>query len=107
MHGLSYVTIKNYRACKDVTLPLGSYTPLVGQNNTGKSSILEAIQWVLKPSALATKDFADAFQPVVVIACISGITPALLDLVPDAKHKKAIEPEVSPRIGLVLQADVM
>lgn len=92
MHGLRYIAIKNFRACKDVTLPLGSYTPLVGQNNTGKSSILEAIQWVLKPSVLAAKDFSKTEEPVVVTACIAGVTQALLDLIPEQKHKKAIEP---------------
>ena len=48
MHRLSHLVIKNFRACRDVSLPLEGYTPLVGQNNTGKSTILQAIEWVLK-----------------------------------------------------------
>lgn len=92
MHSLSYLNIKNFRACKDVVLPLEGFTPLVGQNNTGKSTILEAIQWVLKPSGLTANDFADSTQPVVVAACVAGITPELLDLIPEKKHRTAIEP---------------
>ncbi|MDZ7854090.1 MAG: AAA family ATPase [Halomonas sp.] len=64
MHRLSHLRIKNFRACKDVSLPLEGYTPLVGQNNTGKSSILQALSWVLKPAALPVKDFHDPDQPV-------------------------------------------
>ena len=79
MHQISFVSIENFRACKKVFLPLESYTPLVGQNNAGKSTILEALQWVLEPAALAAGDFADTSKPVLVSACIDGITEDLLD----------------------------
>jgi len=92
MHQLSYLAIQNFRACKNVELPLESYTPLVGQNNTGKSTILAAIKWVLKPSTLSVSDFADSTQPVVVAACISGITEELLQRIPEQKHRTAIAP---------------
>lgn len=42
MHGLSYIYIENLRACRNVSLPLGDFTPLVGQNNVGKSTVLDA-----------------------------------------------------------------
>lgn len=92
MHRLSHLRIKNFRACKDVSLPLEGYTPLVGQNNTGKSSILQALSWVLKPTALLTKDFHDPGQPVEVVACIDGITDEILDRIPEARHRRAIAP---------------
>jgi len=92
MHCLSHLRIMNFRACKDVSLPLEGYTPLVGQNNTGKSSILQALSWVLKPAALSTKDFHDPGQSVEVVACIDGITDEVLDRIPEAKHRRAIAP---------------
>lgn len=92
MHCLSHLKIKNFRACEDVSLPLEGYTPLVGQNNAGKSSILQALNWVLKPSALARQDFRDPEQPVEVMACIEGINDEVLERIPQEKHRKAIEP---------------
>ncbi len=92
MHRLSSLQIKNFRACKNVILSLEGYTPLVGQNNTGKSSILQAISWVLKPRALSPRDFHDPDQPVEVIASIDGISERVLDQISEAKHRKAIEP---------------
>lgn len=92
MHQLGLVAIRNFRLCRDVVLPLGAYTPLVGQNNTGKSSILQAIAWVLKPSALSANDFREANKPVEVCARIDGITKELVELMPDAKHRAAIQP---------------
>lgn len=92
MHRVSYLRIKNYRACKNVSVPLEGYTPLVGQNNTGKSSILQAISWVLKPSALSLTDFHDPAKSVEVVACIEGITQEVLGLIPEEKHRKSITP---------------
>jgi len=92
MHRLSYLVIKNFRACRDVSLPLEGYTPLVGQNNAGKSTILQAIEWVLKPKALSVADFADPKSPIEVAACIDGISEAILDRIPEQKHRRAIEP---------------
>ena len=92
MHRLSYLRIKNFRACKDVSLPLEGYTPLVGQNNTGKSSILQSIGWVLKPAALSGGDFHDPDLPVEVVACIDGISNEVLGRIPEERHRKAIAP---------------
>jgi len=92
VHRVSHISISNFRACRSVSLPLEGYTPLVGQNNTGKSSILEAIQWVLKPSALAATDFCCSSEPVEVMACIDGVTPELLSRIPEQRHRTAIQP---------------
>lgn len=95
MHRLSYIYIENFRSCRRVALPLEGYTPLVGQNNAGKSTILQAIEWVLQPKALSTADFADPEAPVVVVACIDGINDDILALIPEERHRKAIEPYCS------------
>lgn len=92
MHRVSCIHIENFRACRNVTLPLDSYTPLVGQNNAGKSTILEAIRWVLKPSNLKSSDFYDEDKPVSVAACIDGIDSVVLDRIPHDRHRQAIEP---------------
>jgi putative ATP-dependent endonuclease of OLD family len=40
---LREIRIRNYRAIEDLWLPLGSMTLLVGENNAGKTSVLDAI----------------------------------------------------------------
>lgn len=92
MHSLSHLVIRNFRACREVSLPLEGYTPLIGQNNAGKSTILQAIGWVLKPTALTPADFLDAEKSVEVAARIDGISDALLARIPEQKHRTAIEP---------------
>lgn len=92
MHQLGYVNIKNYRVCRDVSLSLEGFTPLVGQNNSGKSTILDAIKWVLKPTTLSTSDFFDIQKPIEIYARIDGVTQVVIDTLPDQKHRTAIEP---------------
>jgi ABC-type transport system involved in cytochrome c biogenesis ATPase subunit len=92
MHSLSKIHIKNFRSCKQVILPLGDFTPLVGQNNAGKSTILDAIRLVLAPKAFAKTDANDPTQPIIISACVSGITAELIALIPEARHQAAITP---------------
>ncbi|NLN59304.1 MAG: DUF2813 domain-containing protein [Deltaproteobacteria bacterium] len=44
---LKEISIKNFRGIRSLHLPLDDLTVLIGENNTGKSSVLEAIQLVL------------------------------------------------------------
>ncbi|CAP40536.1 ATP-dependent nuclease [Bordetella petrii] len=92
MHKIGFIDIVGLRACHHVSIPLESFTPLVGQNNAGKSTILFALAWVLKPSALEASDFAKEGEPIVVTARIDGITAEILEYVPEPKHQAAIAP---------------
>ncbi|MCX6866013.1 MAG: AAA family ATPase [Verrucomicrobia bacterium] len=49
MHTLAHISISNFRSCKNVSLPLGDFTPVVGYNNAGESNILTAIEWRIDP----------------------------------------------------------
>lgn len=53
MHHLSRIHIKNYRSCRNIELALGNCTPVVGYNNSGKSSIVSAIAWLISLTAPA------------------------------------------------------
>src|SRR5437870_1829195 len=44
---LKQLTIKNFRNLADVVIPIGDTTVLVGENNAGKTSLLEMLQIVL------------------------------------------------------------
>jgi ABC-type branched-subunit amino acid transport system ATPase component len=91
MHGIGQIEIENFRICRRVSMPLGPITPLVGQNNSGKSTVLEAIRIVLNGSSLAKGDAADATRPITIAARIDGIDQALLDTLPDPRHRTAIK----------------
>src|SRR3990172_7890415 len=47
---LKEVKIKNFRCLVDVTIPIGDTTVLVGENNSGKTTLLDALRIILPRS---------------------------------------------------------
>jgi len=75
---LSEVTIKNFCSCHDLTVPMAGFNPIVGYNNSGKSNILRAINWLLKKSVQPAHMFHDAGEPMWVAGVIENVNLALL-----------------------------
>ena len=59
---LRSVNIKNFRCFKDVTVPLDKMTVLIGENNSGKTSFLEAIRLCLTRSNFRRSDWLDQYD---------------------------------------------
>jgi len=47
---LAHLRIQNFRSCREVSLEIGNMHALVGGNNTGKSSVLRALDFLFNPS---------------------------------------------------------
>lgn len=57
---LEKIEISNFRGIRELSLNLNSTTVLIGENNTGKTSILEAIKACLKPlHSRSEREFSD------------------------------------------------
>ena len=68
---LKEARIQNYRNMKDVTVPFGQFSALVGPNNIGKTSILQALEYVFAPMnvrnvQIAKTDFMDPSKPIEI-----------------------------------------
>lgn len=49
---VSHVSIKNFRGIKEASIHLSKHCVLIGDNNTGKTTVIEAIDLVLGPDRL-------------------------------------------------------
>lgn len=94
MHSLTYIKISNFRSCLSTELSINEYTPIVGYNNAGKSTILSAIEWLLAPTALTAVDFNVTDQSLIVEGKVVGIDIAILEAMPN-NHAQAIRPYLS------------
>ncbi len=95
MHRIGRVVIKNFRSCESVDLVLSDLTPLVGQNNAGKTTILKAIKVLLSADVKADGgDRTDPDKPIELMGMIDGITPAVLAAMADDAQRSAISPFV-------------
>ena len=61
---LTKLTIKNYRALRDVSIPLSHFGCLIGENNSGKSSFLQALSLFFSGSKLSSTNYFDESQPI-------------------------------------------
>lgn len=85
---LTEISIENFCSCLSVTVPISSFTPLIGYNNAGKSNILRAVVWLLKKSVLPESKFNDPTKPVVVTGLISAVQLNVLPFNQQAQLQK-------------------
>ncbi|MDC0267764.1 ATP-dependent endonuclease [bacterium] len=87
---LSNLHVLNYRGLKDTSIPLSPFVCITGENNAGKSSLLQALSLFLSGSSLKPTDYFDASQEIIIRVKISDITAADLLLLAD-EHRERIE----------------
>lgn len=88
-HYIKKLRIENYKSCRELTIVLTPYTPLVGYNNVGKSNILSALEWLVKDRLLAEGDYNDIAHPIVVEGEVVGVTEDVLQRLND-EHREPL-----------------
>jgi len=78
--------IQNFRALRDVIFSLSSFSCVIGENNSGKSSLMQAIKLFLRPTKLEGSDYYDKNLPVVVTVTFD-VTPEDLAAITDGEHR--------------------
>ena len=89
-----------------VELQFGFFTPLIGQNNVGKSNILNAIAWLIKPGAVEPSHFNSEDHPIEVEAVVEGITEELLQDNVYKKHADRVKPFLQEKRLVIKRVDV-
>ena len=59
---LREIKIKNFRCFEDVTIPIDDTTVLVGENNSGKTAILDALKIMLWRSSIGRTNPFDEYD---------------------------------------------
>lgn len=73
---LTQLSITNYRALKDVTIPLSRFGCLIGENNSGKSSFLQAFSLFFSGTKLAATHYFDDSKPIRIAVTFEDIGDA-------------------------------
>jgi putative ATP-dependent endonuclease of the OLD family len=77
---LTHLRIRNFRSCRDVVLELGGLHAFVGANNSGKSSVLRALDFLFNPSSRSLNEESfwnkDTSLEIRVEAVFSELTEA-------------------------------
>lgn len=85
--------ISNFRSCKNTTIKLEPFTPLVGYNNAGKSNILKCIDALARGKAQDISSFHDPEKPIEIIALLQGLDDVSLSHLSDPQ-RASLEPYI-------------
>lgn len=86
MHHIAEMKINNFRSCKQVSVLLEGFTPLVGYNNAGKSNILKCIEALIAAKGLSVDNFFDPDMPIEIVALLKGLEEEALNHLPNAQR---------------------
>ena len=82
--------VENFKGLRDVEIPLSKFVCLIGENNTGKSSILQAISLFISGSSLKEQDYFDSSKQIRIEITLSEISNSDLDRLAD-QHRPRIK----------------
>jgi putative ATP-dependent endonuclease of OLD family len=93
---LSSVRIQNFKGLKDVTVPLSQFGCLIGENNSGKSSVLQALLLLLGANSKkpADADFFDKSLPIRIELQVDEIDQADLERISNEGHRASFTADV-------------
>lgn len=74
---LTQIIIQNFCSCNQVEVNLSQFNPIIGYNNSGKSNIIKAINWLFKKSVLSHHSFGNVDNPIIVEGTIVGAQDVL------------------------------
>lgn len=73
---MTNLSVTNYRALRDVTIPLSRFGCLIGENNSGKSSFLQALALFFSGTKLAVSHFFEESKPIRIAVTFEDIGDA-------------------------------
>ncbi|MEW6532042.1 MAG: AAA family ATPase [Thermodesulfobacteriota bacterium] len=70
---LRSIAIKNFKGLKEVEFPLSEFVCLIGENNAGKSSVLQAFSLFLSGSPLKEQEFYDPSKKIRIAISFTDV----------------------------------
>ncbi|MGB6848890.1 MAG: AAA family ATPase, partial [Thermoanaerobaculia bacterium] len=103
---MTELTISNYRALRDVSIPLSHFGCLIGENNSGKSSFLQALSLFFSGSNLSSTNYFDESQPIRIEICFEDIGDADLARLVEEHRIKVSDIIKDGHLALVRSYDI-
>ena len=86
---LTQLSIENYRALRNVTIPISKFGCLIGENNSGKSTFLQALSLFFSGTKLNESHFFDESRSIRIAVTFEGIGDADLARLAD-EHRTRV-----------------
>jgi len=90
---LTKVSINNYKGLLDTNCPLSDFVCVVGENNAGKSSLLQALVLFINGTKLSKSEFYDSDRDILITVSIEGLTDEVLGKLTE-EHRTKLSPYI-------------
>jgi predicted ATP-dependent endonuclease of OLD family len=90
---LTHVTVTNYKGLRNTESPLSDFVCTIGENNAGKSSLLQALLLFINGTKLSKTEFFDPDQDIVIKVKVENVTNEVLAKLTE-EHRAKIVPYV-------------
>ena len=85
---MTRLRIENYKGLREIDIPLSRFVCLIGENNTGKSSVLQALSLFFSGSSLPRTHYFDAEKPIRIEVFFNDITDGDVNRLADEHRTK-------------------
>ena len=86
---ISNISVVNFKGLKNVDVPLSQFSCIIGENNAGKSSFMQALLLFLKGNKLSPKDdYHDILKDVLITVEFSNISEDELEALGEGHRDK-------------------
>lgn len=90
---LTHISVKNYKGLHDAECFLSDFVCAVGENNAGKSSLLQALLLFVNGTKLSKAEYYDPDKEILISVTIAGVTAEVMSHLTD-EHRAKLEPYV-------------
>ncbi len=90
---LTHVAVSNYKGLRNTESPLSNFVCTIGENNAGKSSLLQALLLFINGTKLSKTEFYNPDQDIVIKVKIEDVTDEVLAKLTE-EHRAKIAPYV-------------
>lgn len=87
---LTHISIRNLKALREIDIPASRFVCVIGENNSGKSTLLQALLLLVEGSKIVPNMYFDQSCPVVITARFESITKDDLSLVTNEEHRSRL-----------------
>jgi putative ATP-dependent endonuclease of OLD family len=84
----AHISVSNFKALMDVRLPASRFVCVIGENNSGKSSLLQALLFFVDGKKIDQSLFFDTQKTISIAVRIDDISETDLSLLTNEEHRK-------------------
>ncbi|NMM07783.1 AAA family ATPase [Polaromonas sp.] len=91
---LEHIEVENYKGLVHACSKLDDFSCVIGENNSGKSTLLQSVLLLINGTKLSPHEYFDSKKEILITGIFSGLTDNILDKIGE-ENKKKIEKYVT------------